>query len=64
MGMTPEQVQGLMEDIVALKLPDVQAEGRALADLDAAVVVIGGDPAALVPQLEAAGFKPEVLPAD
>lgn len=64
MGMTPEQVQGLMEDIVALKLPDVQAEGKALAGLDAAVVVIGGDPATLVPQLTAAGFAPEVLPAD
>jgi predicted Zn-dependent peptidase len=64
MGMTPEQVQGLLEDIVALKLPDVQAEGNALASLDSAVVVIGGDPAALVPQLTAAGFKPEVLPAE
>jgi len=64
MGMTPEQVQGLMEDIVALKLPEVQEEGRALSDLKAAVVVIGGDPASLVPQLEAAGFAPEVLPAD
>jgi len=64
MGMTPEQVQGLMEDIVALKLPDVQAEGKALAGLDTALVVIGGDPEALVPQLEAAGFEPEVLPAE
>lgn len=64
MGMTPEQVQGLTEDIVALKLSDVQAEAKVLSVLDSAVVVIGGDPATLVPQLEAAGFTPEVLPAD
>jgi len=64
MGLTPEQVQGLSEDIVALKLPDVQAEAKALSVLDSAVVVIGGDPTTLVPQLEAAGFKPQVLPAD
>jgi len=64
MGMTPEQVQGLMEDIVALKLPEVQAEAKVLSVLDRAVAVIGGDPATLVPQLEAAGFTPEVLPAD
>jgi predicted Zn-dependent peptidase len=63
-GMTPEQVQGLMEDIVALKLPDVQAEAKALSGLDTALVVIGGDPGTLVPQLEAAGFTPEVLPAE
>jgi predicted Zn-dependent peptidase len=64
MGMTPEQVQGLMEDIVALQLPDVQAQSTALSGLDAAIVVIGGDPATLVPQLEAAGFAPQVLPAE
>jgi predicted Zn-dependent peptidase len=63
-GMTPEQSQDLMDDIVALRLPDVQAEAKALSELDRAVVVIGGDPAALVPQLEAAGFRPEVLPAE
>jgi predicted Zn-dependent peptidase len=63
-GMTPEQVQGMSEQVVALKLPSVQAEASALAKLDRAVVVIGGDPASLVPQLEAAGFKPEVLPKD
>jgi len=63
-GMTPEQFQGLMDDIVALTLPEVQAEAEALSGLDSAVVVIGGDPAALVPQLEAAGFEPEVLPAE
>jgi predicted Zn-dependent peptidase len=64
MGMTPEQVQGLMEDIVALQLPDVREVGMALSGLDAAMVVIGGDPEMLVPQLQAAGFTPEVLPAD
>lgn len=64
MGMTPEQVQGLMEDIVALELPQVQTVANSLAGLDRAVVVIGGDPEALVPQLTAAGFAPEVLPAD
>lgn len=64
MGMTPEKVQGLMEDIVALELPQVQAVANSLAGLGRAVVVIGGDPEALVPQLTAAGFAPEVLPAD
>ncbi len=64
MGMTPEQLQGLMQDVVALELPDVQAQGRALSELAAALVVIAGDPAALVPQLEAAGFTPQVLPAE
>ena len=64
MGMTPEQVQGLMEDIVALQLPQVQDVARSLAGLDSAVVVIGGDPATLVPQLTAAGFAPEVLSAE
>lgn len=64
MGMTPEQVQGLMEDVVALQLPDVQTQGRALSELDDALVVIAGDPAALVPQLEAAGFTPQMLPAE
>ncbi len=64
MGMTPEQVQGLMEDIVALELPQVQAVANSLAGLDAAMVVIGGDPELLVPQLTAAGFAPQVLPAD
>jgi hypothetical protein len=64
MGMTPEQLQGLMQDVVALELPEVQAQGRALSELDAALVVIAGDPVALVPQLEAAGFTPQVLPAE
>ena len=63
-GMTAEQVQGMMDDIVALKLQDVQAEAQALSRLDSAVVVIGGDPTTLVPQLQAAGFTPEVLPAE
>jgi predicted Zn-dependent peptidase len=64
MGMTPEQLQGLMEEVVALRLPDVQAEGRALSGLNNALVMIAGDPATLVPQLQAAGFAPQVLPAD
>lgn len=64
MGMTPEQLQGLMQDVVTLQLPAVQSQGRALSGLDAALVVIAGDPAALVPQLEAAGFAPQVLSAE
>ncbi len=64
MGMTPEQLQGLMQDVVTLELPAVQEQGRALSTLDAALVVIAGDPSSLVPQLEAAGFTPQVLPAE
>ena len=64
MGLTPEQFHGLMDRVVGLQLPQVQGEAKALAGLDKAVVVIGGDPAMLVPQLEVAGFAPQVLPAE
>jgi predicted Zn-dependent peptidase len=56
MGLTAEELNGKLDDIVALKLPTVQASAESLASLDRAVVVIAGDPDSIVPQLAAIGI--------
>ena len=56
MGMTAEELNGKLDEIVALKLPAVQAEAEALASLDQAVVVIAGDPDLILPQLAEVGI--------
>lgn len=54
-GMTAEEMNGKLDEIVALQLPAVQAAAQALAPLDRALVVISGDPQSILPQLEAIG---------
>lgn len=55
-GMTAEELNGKLDEIVALKLLAVQASAKALASLDSAVVVIAGDPDSILPQLAAIGI--------
>ena len=54
-GMTAEEMNGKLDEIVALQLPAVQAAAQSLAPLDRALVVIAGDPQSILPQLEAIG---------
>lgn len=54
-GMTAEEMNGKLDEIVALKLPAVQASAGSLSSLDQALVVISGDPDSILPQLEAIG---------
>jgi len=54
-GMTAEEMNGKLDEIVALQLPAVQAEAQSLASLDTALVVISGDPQSILPQLQAIG---------
>lgn len=55
-GMTAEEMNGKLDEIVALKLPAVEAEAQSLASLDRALVVISGDPQSILPQLQAIGI--------
>jgi len=55
-GMTAEEMNGKLDEIVALKLPAVEAAAQSLASLDRALVVISGDPQSILPQLKAAGI--------
>jgi predicted Zn-dependent peptidase len=56
MGLTAEELNGRLDQIVALKLPAVQEQAEALSSLESAVVVIAGDPATILPQLEEIGI--------
>lgn len=56
MGLTAEELNGKLDEIVALKLPQVQAAAESLSSLDQAIVVIAGDPASIVPQLADIGI--------
>lgn len=55
-GMTAEEMNAKLDEIVALQLPAVQASAQSLASLDRALVVISGDPQSILPQLEAIGI--------
>ncbi len=55
-GLTAEELNGKLDEIVALQLPAVQAEAQSLASLDRALVVISGDPQSILPQLKAIGI--------
>jgi len=55
-GMTAEEMNGKLDEIVALRLPAVQAAAQSLAPLDRALVVISGDPQSILPQLQAIGI--------
>ena len=56
MGLTAEELNGKLDDIVALKLPAVQASAVSLSSLGSAIVVIAGDPDSILPQLAAIGI--------
>lgn len=56
MGLTAEELNDKLDEIVALKLPAVQAAAQSLASLEQAVVVIAGDPQSILPQLQAIGI--------
>ena len=55
-GLTAEEMNGKLDEIVALQLPAVQGAARSLAPLDRALVVIAGDPQSILPQLQAIGI--------
>ena len=55
-GMTAEEMNGKLDEIVALQLPAVEAAAQSLASLDRALVVISGDPQSILPQLQAVGI--------
>lgn len=55
-GMTAEEMNAKLDEIVALKLPAVQASAQSLASLERAIVVISGDPNSILPQLQAIGI--------
>jgi predicted Zn-dependent peptidase len=65
MGLTAEELNGKLDEIVALKLPAVQAAAQSMASLERAVVVIAGDPQSILPQLETIGITDvTVIPPD
>lgn len=56
MGLTAEQLNGKLDEIVALKLPAVQASAQSLASLDRGVVVIAGNSNSILSQLAGVGI--------
>lgn len=56
MGVPPEAMTAKLDEMVALELGDAQEWGRRLSSLEAALIVISGDPASILPQLEAIGI--------
>ncbi len=55
-GMTAEELNGWIADLITQTLPTVQAEAEQMASLDDAIIVISGDPAVVLPQLEEIGI--------
>lgn len=56
LGLTAEELNGRLDEIVALELPAVQAQAESMSGLDRAVIVIAGDPQSIVPQLAEIGI--------
>jgi zinc protease len=61
MGLTAEELNGRLDEIVGLQLPAVQQQAEALSSLENAVIVIAGDPETILPQLEEIGIEDAVV---
>lgn len=62
-GTTMSEMAKRYGDVVNLTLDSVRAAAPGYASLDTSVVVVAGDTGIIVPQLEAIGLEPTVLPA-
>jgi predicted Zn-dependent peptidase len=60
-GSTIEEEHDFRLQVIGLKLPDVQAQAKALAPLDHALILVVGDPDVVRPQLEGLGYSVEAV---
>lgn len=61
--MTLEEHYRRQRDVTELDLGDVRRQAAALASLEPSVIVIAGDPGAIMPQLAGMGIEAELMPA-
>ena len=60
-GSTLELAHRRRLEVAGLTLAQVRRQAEAMASLERVLVVAAGDPAVIVPQLEAAGLTPEIV---